>query len=116
MANFIIRLITSLTPKAILPLLVLCSVSATSQQDTEFWFAAPDISSSQNDNPIYLRFTSYSAASTITISQPANVGFTPIVVPLAANSYASVDLSPFLASIESSGANIIDDTGLKICY
>ena len=51
------------------------SVSAFSQQDTVFWFAAPEISTSVGDNPIYLRFLTYDNASTVTVSQPANGGF-----------------------------------------
>jgi gliding motility-associated-like protein len=84
------------------------------QQDTIFWFAAPEISSAVGDNPVHLRISSYSQASTVTISQPANGGFTPIVVNLGANSTQSVDLSPFLASIESPAANIVANTGIKI--
>lgn len=84
------------------------------QQDTIFWFAAPEISSSQGESPVHLRLMSYDQASTVTISQPANGGFTPIVVNLAANSVQNVDLTPFLASIESPAADVVANTGLKI--
>ena len=57
-----------------------------SQQDTVFWFAAPDVSSAEGDSPIYLNLSSYSNATTVTISQPANLAFNPIIVNLAANS------------------------------
>lgn len=88
--------------------------SISAQQDTVFWFAAPDVSSAVNDNPIYLRVQSYSAAATVTVSQPANGAFTPIVVNLGANSADFVDLTPFLASVESPGADIVGSNGLKI--
>ena len=88
--------------------------SATSQNDTTFWFAAPEVSASEGDNPIYLRFLSGSDPSTVTITQPANGGFAPIILNLGSNDADSVDLSPFLASIESPGADVVSNNGLKI--
>ena len=90
-----------------------CTTS-TSQNDTEFWFAAPDVSASEGDNPIYLRFLSGSNPSTVTITQPANGGFAPIVLNLAANDADSINLTPFLASVESPGADVVSNNGLKI--
>ena len=94
--------------------LVLASGVSYSQQDTLFWFAAPEVSASEGDSPIQLQLTSYANPATVTISQPANGGFTPIVVNLAANSISTVDLTPFLADIESPAADIAASTGLKI--
>ena len=88
--------------------------SATSQNDTMFWFAAPEVSASEGDNPIYLRFLSGSDPSTVTITQPANGGFAPIILNLGSNDADSVNLSPFLASIESPGADVVSNNGLKI--
>ena len=66
------------------------------QQDTIFWFAAPEVSSAENDNPIYLNLTTYADPAQVTISQPANVAFTDIVVNVLAGSSSVVDLSAFL--------------------
>ena len=85
-----------------------------SQQDTLFYFAAPEISSGEGDTPIHLRLLSYDQASTVTITQPANGGFTPIVVNLPANSVSNVDLSPFIGSVESPAADVVANNGLKI--
>jgi gliding motility-associated-like protein len=84
------------------------------QIDTAFWFAAPNISSSIGDNPIYLRLLTYHTPATVTISQPANIGFTPIIISIPANQVDSVNLSPFLANIESPAANVVSDNGIKI--
>jgi gliding motility-associated-like protein len=89
-------------------------VETKAQIDTEFWFAAPQISAGLGDQPISLRLMSYSSAATVTITQPANGGFTPIVVNLPANTAQSVDLTPFLASIESPSANAVNNNGLYI--
>ncbi len=94
--------------------LLLCGNVSFGQQDTVFWFAAPDISSAEGESPILLNISSYNNPATVTIYQPANGSFTPIVLNLGINSNQSVDLTPFLTSIESNGANIIDNTGLKI--
>lgn len=92
----------------------LFSSQLNAQQDTLFYFAAPEISSSQGETPIGVKLLSYDNAATVTISQPANGGFTPIIVNLAANSTSSVDLTPFIASIESPSANAVNSNGLKI--
>ncbi|MBN2482073.1 MAG: gliding motility-associated C-terminal domain-containing protein [Bacteroidales bacterium] len=59
---------------------------AAAQTDNLFWFAAPDISSvhgtaPQNGAPIYLHITAINA-TTVTVSQPANPGFIPIIFDL----------------------------------
>ncbi|HYG49968.1 MAG TPA: hypothetical protein VD905_03650, partial [Flavobacteriales bacterium] len=58
--------------------LALSSKISLAQVDTEFWFAAPEVSSSIGDSPIYLRFVTYGSAATVTVSEPATGAFTPI--------------------------------------
>lgn len=89
-------------------------VQVFGQQDTIFWFAAPDISSAEGQSPIYLKFQSYSDAAVITVSQPANGAFIPLTVNLSANDNDSINLTPYIAQIESPSANTINTTGLKI--
>ncbi len=88
--------------------------SAFAQIDTLFWFAAPEVSSGSGDSPTQLNLLTYTEAATVTISQPANLGFTPIVVNIAASSSQTVNLTPFLSSIESPSGNTINNNGLKI--
>lgn len=84
------------------------------QVDTLFWFAAPEVAASQGESPILLRFMSYENPATVTVSLPANGAFIPISVSLPANSTNSIDLTPFLSSIESPAGNTVADNGLKI--
>ncbi len=84
------------------------------QVDTVFWFAAPNVSTSLGDNPIYLRFLTHDTPSTVIVSQPANGGFTPIVLSIPANEVDSIDLSSFITDIESPAANLASNNGLKI--
>ena len=92
-----------------------CTISKTyAQIDTEFWFAAPDITSAGGrDVPVYLRITSFGEASTVTISQPAGGGLPVQTINLSANSSATVNLTPWLASIECS-ANAVQGRGIRI--
>jgi hypothetical protein len=89
------------------------------QTDTTFWFVAPDVvypanAAANTEIPIFLRLTCQNAPATVTITQPANTGFSPIVVNLAANAVTSVDLTSFLASIENQPANQVLNKGLLI--
>jgi gliding motility-associated-like protein len=84
------------------------------QKDTLFYFAAPDVSSGVGQSPIYLRLMTYEEASTITISQPANGGFAPITLTIPAFSLDSVNLTSFIAQIESPAADAVSNNGLKI--
>ncbi|HBZ66397.1 MAG TPA: hypothetical protein DEO70_06115 [Bacteroidales bacterium] len=93
------------------------SFGAIGQNDTEFWFAAPDNTSTGGgirQKPINLLLTSFNNAATVTISQPANPAFAPIVISLSANFSQKVLLEPFLSMIECQPANTILNFGLKI--
>ena len=88
-----------------------------SQTDTEFWFAAPDVAfndvNNRHDAPVYLRLSTLANSATVTISQPANPSFTPIVVQIPANSTESVDLSNYLNDIECT-YNKVENKGILI--
>lgn len=85
------------------------------QSDTEFWFAAPDLQQLHGDRPIYLRIATASQTATVTISIPANPAFTPIKVSnIPANSSTSIDLTPYISSIENVVQNTPQKKGLLI--
>lgn len=93
----------------------LLSISlAQAQVDTEFWFAAPDVTTSHADRPIFLRIATFANATTVTISQPANAGFTPIVRNIPANSGETVELTSSIGIIETQPTAQIVSTGLRI--
>lgn len=93
---------------------LLLSVAATAQSDTEFWFAAPDLQQVHGDRPILLRVATAALPATVTVSMPANGAFAPLSVPLAANSSASIDLTPYIDLIENGTPNTIRQKGLLI--
>ena len=84
------------------------------QQDTAFWFAAPEVSASAGDTPIFLRFMTYENASDVSVSLPANGGFTPISLSIPANSVDSINLTSFLAQIESPAGDVVANNGIRI--
>ncbi|MEM7161589.1 MAG: hypothetical protein AAF487_04030, partial [Bacteroidota bacterium] len=105
--------------KQLFTLLMLFGISTLSlaQSGTEFWLAPPEVTVDHNppgDEPIYLNLTSFGAAATVTISQPANAGFTPIVVNLGANDSHREVLTSFKADLETSPTNTILSTGLLV--
>ncbi|MEI6898759.1 MAG: PKD-like domain-containing protein, partial [Bacteroidota bacterium] len=92
-------------------------VAVFSQTDTEYWFVAPEVSKNGGSNfdiPIYLRISTYGQASTVTVSEPANPAFVPIIVNIPLNGFATVDLSPFLDMVENKPANAILNYGIHI--
>ena len=96
---------------------MLLSIVAKSQTDNRFWFVAPEVSKNgaqRFDEPIYFRISNYNNPSTINISMPANAAFTPIIINIPANGAATVDMSPFLETIENKPANTILDKGILI--
>lgn len=106
--------------KYIIPfLLLLVTANTQAQIDTEFWFAAPDLTKgrfgeARRDSTIYLVFSSFDQPSTIFISQPANPSFEFITVELPANSSDFINLGLFLSQIETKPANTVLETGLLI--
>lgn len=97
-------------------------VPVFSQVDFEFWFAAPYASMQHNPNslgpggrPIYLRLATQDAAATVVVSMPADPTFAPITLNIPAQQSSSIDLTPYLAKIQSSNqGNVIEDKGLYI--
>lgn len=94
--------------------IVIFRANCYAQTDSVFWYVAPNVSSVEGDVPVYLHFLTFDAPATITVSQPANAGFTPITLSLGANSTGQVDLSAYLADIEPTAANVVNANGLKI--
>lgn len=94
--------------------LILFSSLAHAQADTEFWFAAPDLQQAHGDRPILLRMSATTAPATVTISLPANPGFTPQIVQVAANSSVSIDLTPYIGLIENTASTLPQNKGIYI--
>lgn len=99
----------------IFALLLFC-VTINAQVDTEFWFAAPDLSSAHFESCVKLRFITFDKGTTVTVTQPANTAFTPKVISIGANSFGTLELGTYLSQIETKtgSGNSIQKTGLLI--
>jgi gliding motility-associated-like protein len=95
-------------------LLIFLFNNSFAQIDKEFWFAAPYVNPTNGRVPVYLRFQSFDAATTITVNIPANSSFTAIKVQLPANSSYSLNISSWLNLIENDQTNIAQPKGLHI--
>src|SRR5665213_1524703 len=90
--------------------------SMFAQSGNEFWLAPPYTTKNNGPStfPLYLEVSSTGLASTVTVDMPANGSFIPIVVNVQANKTVRVDLSAFIASLETSPTNTVLNTGLHV--
>ena len=114
--------------------LLLLGMAANAQTDTEFWFGAPDVSSEHgnspwNGAPIYLHLTAVYATH-VTISRPADPGFTPIEFDLLPMEHQTIQLETILgideienypsadlvAGVQNKGFKIESDPGEITVY
>lgn len=84
------------------------------QIDTEFWFAAPDITTGHGHHPILLCFASFNDPADVTLTQPANPSFQPITVHLNSFDFYSLDLTNFESILETTPENTVTNYGLKV--
>ncbi len=99
----------------ILPIVLLSFVtSSLAQIGTEFWFAAPAVSSGHENTPIVFRITTYSQPADIIITQPANPSFFPYTFHLNSNTAITEDLTTQLYTVENKPSNSILNYGIKI--
>ena len=84
-------------------ILLLATGRVVGQTDTEFWFAAPDITTGHGSGgvPIYIRVASMYFPTTVTISIPANPAFTPVTFNLDPHQAHTVDISAFRNLVEN---------------
>jgi hypothetical protein len=84
---------------------------------TEFWLAPPDVSDLNNapgGEPLYLVVAAGAIASSVTVDEPANGAFTPIVFNVPAFGMHRVNLTPFKSALETRPTNTIANTGLHV--
>ena len=103
--------------------LFLFAPKINAQIDQEFWFAPPDLTQgtqseinggAYRDRPIQLVVSTLTDPAQITIWQPANLSFSPIVVNLAANSTQTVNLTAFINQIETRFVDSVMNTGVLV--
>ncbi|MBL1280884.1 MAG: PKD domain-containing protein [Fluviicola sp.] len=102
--------------KYIILALLLSNVSASKLQaqiDTLFWFAPPWVTPDHDNNvQLAFRISTFGNAATVRMQQPALLFDTTFVVP--ANSLADVPLDYLVNSLESTPADAILTSGMKI--
>ena len=107
----------------LLLLIVVITGRLNAQIDQEFWFAPPDLtqgtqgeinSGNYRDRPIQLVVSTINEPAQVTIWQPANLSFTPIVINLAATATQSVFLTQWINQIETRFPDSVMNTGMLI--
>ena len=96
--------------------LIYFNLTTFSQTNTDFWFAAPEVTSGHGDQPMFLRLTSFSQSANVTISEPANTeaNFPVISNLIPANSTWAVDLTSLKDQIECKPPDMPLNLGLHI--
>ena len=98
--------------------LIICSVLwcnyTYSQQDTVFWFAAPDVDASHGDSPIWIRVSTLAQPASIILSVPANKSFAEQPLNIPPNSTGSINLSAFKIMVENQPSNTVNNFGLLL--
>lgn len=95
-------------------LLLVCWFSGQAQTGKRFWFAAPDATSGHNHEPIFLNLSAYNDSAYVTISEPANPTFLPITLGITASGSQRINLTRWLAEIETTIADSVLNNGLYI--
>jgi len=89
----------------------------SSNAATQFWFAPPDVTDlnhSPGGVPIHLMIAAADTAAVVTVDQPANGSFMPIIVNVAAGGAARIDVSAFQTMLESRPTNAVLNSGLHV--
>jgi len=98
-------------------------LQSKAQIDQEFWFGAPDLTQGTQgeingnafrDRPIQVVVSTLTDPAQITLWQPANLSFAPIVVNLAASSTQTINLTNWLNQIETREVDSVMNTGILI--
>ena len=101
---------------------VIC-FTANSQIDQEFWFAPPDLTQGTQseinggafrDRPIQLVISTLVDPAQVTIWQPANLSFQPIVINIAASATQTVNLTQWINQIETRFVDSVMNTGILV--
>ena len=93
---------------------LLISDAVCSQIDNLFWFAAPDISQTHGDDPIFIRLSSMSDPVNYVLSMPANPVFVPISGSIGPNATVSIPLTAFKSTIENSPPDHVNSKGVLL--
>lgn len=83
------------------------------QTDSVFWIAPPEVTmgSNQLDRPVLLWISSLLEPTQVTISQPSNTHFIPILITLQPNTIQSVDLTDQINFLETYPPNTVKNSG-----
>jgi len=100
--------------KGMVLFMLVSAFTMQAQMDTVFWFVAPDVTSGHDfDSTIGFMITTTYAAD-VTISQPANPSFAPIVVSLPANTVYWVALNSRYKQVENQPPDTVLNYGILI--
>lgn len=113
--SLLVSLLNGLKFLLLFPVVALLNFNLMAQQDTTFWFVAPDADAAHGDNPILIRMVTLDNPATVTVSQPANALFpTTYTANIPAFSMGQINLTPSKSVIENAPYGAVNTRGLLI--
>ncbi|MFZ4520619.1 MAG: FISUMP domain-containing protein [Bacteroidales bacterium] len=98
----------------ILLILIHFSGNLFCQIDNQFWFVAPDISSTHGDSPINIRLSSMSDPVNYLLTMPADPSFAPISGSMGPNATVTISMDLYKSQVENSPSDEVNIKGLKL--
>jgi gliding motility-associated-like protein len=95
-------------------LFCLVLLSGYAQQDTDFWFVAPEVAESHGDAPIRFQFSAFEEEAVVRVSMPANPAFSPRTVTVPPNTVRVLDVTGNKSVVENWPPNQVLNKGLLI--
>jgi len=88
------------------------SNSAFAQLGKEFWFVAPEVTEGHSDEPLVFRITTSDKAANVTISMPANPGFSPVSLTIPPHTQKTYEVDKNV--VENRPSNTVLNKGIFI--
>lgn len=85
-----------------------------SQQDSTFWFVAPDVDAAHGDSPIFIRISTLGQAANVALTQPANPSFVSQYILIPPNTTGSINLTAQKSQVENQPSNQVLNYGLQL--
>lgn len=112
--SLLVSLLNGLKFLLLFPVVALLNFNLMAQQDTTFWFVAPEVDASHGDNPIVVRMVTLDQEATVTVTQPAAASFPVYNTVIPPYSMGTINLTPSKDQIENSPYGVVNTKGLVV--
>ncbi|MDD2963720.1 MAG: IgGFc-binding protein [Bacteroidales bacterium] len=112
--SLLVSLLNGLKFLLLFPVVALLNFNLMAQQDTTFWFVAPEVDASHGDEPIVVRMVTLDQQASVTVTQPAAATFPVYNTTIPPYSMGTITLTPSKAQIENTPFGTVNTKGLMV--